>query len=55
MPQDALGRAHGGFPGSPVPVVLAALWVAGAALWVAGVVALHGVGSVLVRLAGGHP
>ena len=48
MPQDDLDRAHGGFLGLPVPVVPAALWVAGG-------VALHGVGSVLVRLAGGHP
>ena len=38
----------------PVPVVLAVLWVAGAALEVACVVALYEVGSVLVRLAGGH-
>ena len=55
MPQDDLDRAHGGFLELPVPVVLAVLWVAGAALEVAGVVALYGVGSVLVRLAVGHP
>ena len=55
MPQDDLDRAYGGVLELPVPVVLAVLWVAGAALEVAGVVALYGVGSVLVRLAVGHP
>ena len=54
MPQDALDRAYEGFLELPVPVVLAVLWVAGAALEVACVVALYEVGSVLVRLAGGH-
>ena len=38
----------------PVPVVLAVMWVVGAALEVACVVTLYEVGSVLVRLAGGH-
>ncbi len=54
MPQDDLARAYEGFLELPVPVVLAGLWVAGAALEVACVVTLYEVGSVLVRLAGGH-
>jgi hypothetical protein len=54
VPPDALGRAYEGFLELPVPVVLAVLWVVGAALEVACVVALYEVGSVLVRLAGGH-
>ena len=54
MLPDALDRAYEGFSELPVPVVLAVLWVAGAALEVACVVALYEVGSVLVRLAGGH-
>ena len=51
MPPDVLDRAYGWFLKLPV---LAVLWVAGAALEVACVVALYEVGSVLVRLAGGH-
>ena len=54
MPQDALDRAYEGFLELPVSVVLAGLWVAGAALEVACVAMLYEVGSVLVRLAGGH-
>lgn len=49
MPPDALDRAYERFLELPVPVVLAVLWVAGAALEAACVVALYGVGSVLVR------
>ena len=54
MPPGTPDRAYEGFLELPVPVVLAVLWVAGAALEVEGVVALYEVGSVLVRLAGGH-
>jgi hypothetical protein len=54
VPPDALDRTYAGFLELPVPVVLAVLWVVGAALEVACVVTLYEVGSVLVRVAGGH-
>ena len=49
-----MSRSDKGFLELPVPVVLAVLWVVGAALEVACVVTLYEVGSVLVRLTGGH-
>ena len=59
MPREDLARAYEGFLGLPVPIVLAALWLAGAALGVAGVVAAHEIGSelgrALMRSAGGVP
>ena len=54
MPLGALDRTYERFLELPVPVVLAVLWVVGAALEVACVVTLYDLGSVLVRLAGGH-
>jgi hypothetical protein len=50
---SAAWRAYEGFLGMPVPVVLAALWAAGAAMLASGALVLVWAGWALARLAAG--
>ena len=50
---SAAWRAYGRFLGMPVPVVLAALWAAGAAMLASGALVLLRAGWALAQLAAG--